>query len=127
MYRPHELRRLGCSLWREVLYLKIDEVAHLDRVAASFIDVIDGGPLHSQHLAYQRCQLSHRPALLAPEHRRQRLSLLLGSLLIHQHPDPPAAVGHLPRGVTEDAQTETANVHAVDLPRGDVEGHQELA
>ena len=60
----------GFSGGDEVLDLDVHQVADLDRVAATVIDVVDRGRLHAKHLADQRAQ--HRPSARLPGPRTPR-------------------------------------------------------
>jgi hypothetical protein len=116
---PH--RTFGGLGWHEVLDLDLDLVTDPDAMAPAILDILDGGGLDAEHLADQRRQHGHRPAELAGEDRPELLGLLLGRGGVHEHPDPPVAIGHQRWGVGQDGHGQAADIDVLDPAVVDVE------
>ena len=66
---PRRLARLDPE-GDDVLDLEVDRVSDADAVTQPFLDDLDRRPLDAEHLADERGQPGHRPALLPAEDPR---------------------------------------------------------
>ena len=75
----------------------------------------------------QRRQRCHRAAELTAEHATERLRLLLGRGLVHQHAQPPVALMHVLAALRHRRHGQIAHIHPVNRPRVDVKGQRRAA
>src|ERR671939_56880 len=107
-----ELRQRPVRVERrdEILDLHVDGVADLDPVAKAIVDVLDRRSLHAEVLADEREDVGYWATHLPREDASELLGLLVARPLVHEHPDPPVALRHLPRSVEDQYHAEVAHV-----------------
>src|ERR687889_2682709 len=111
----------------DVLDLEVDHVTYAHAVQQTVVAHLDRRPLDADDLAHERTQCRHRAAELPAEDLDQLVELLVGGLVVDEHPEPPVAVGHDLRGVDDGHDPAAPDVGAVHLALADVEGQGRAA
>src|SRR5882757_2706226 len=103
------------AVWDDVLHLEVDRIPDPDTVAKALLHNLDRGSLDAEHLADQRGQPRHRPALLTAEDRGQLRQLVIGSVLVDKHAETPVAFRHDLGRVRDNSNRASADIGSLNV------------